>query len=319
MLVLQWLEWDVLSSSSYNLTLAIMLVVSVFMYIASSINRNYSWVDRSWSILPVLYTWIHIYYNVKDTFHFTKTTSISTVLKNANIFYGIIITAWGIRLTFNFARRGGYSRGGEDYRWNYVRTWRLFSNPIIWELFSFWIIALFQTALLWAIALPMISIRSVPIKGEDIIIGSCMILFLLLETICDEQQQRFQRAKRKVKFQGNPRKLEGQAALLSYGFCITGVFGYSRHLNVFSEECFWLFLTMAGVAHGQIRWWQCTGCVALLLLTFFSTAYVNETISRQKYPLYAIYQETTPMLFPSLKVTTARTIYMIQKYCGKSR
>ncbi|KAH9592980.1 Protein of unknown function DUF1295 [Trypanosoma melophagium] len=317
--MLEEFQWDNVLSSSYDLTLALVLVISVFMYIVSSIHRNYSWVDRSWSILPVLYTWIHIYYNVKGKIHITRATSFSTILNNANFFYGIIITLWGIRLTFNFARRGGYSRGGEDYRWNYVRSWPLFAQPIVWELFSFWIIALFQTALLWAITLPIITIRSVPINGKDIILGSCMILFLLLETICDQQQQRFQRAKRTVKPLASRRNSEEQAALLSYGFCITGVFGYSRHMNVFSEQCFWLFLTLAGVAHGGMHWWQGIGCVGLYMLTFFSTAYVTETISRQKYPLYAIYQETTPMLLPSLKVTTQRTIYMIQKYCKKKR
>ena len=31
-------------------------------------------------------------------------------------------TLWGIRLTFNFWIKGGYS-GGEDYRWKEVRKW----------------------------------------------------------------------------------------------------------------------------------------------------------------------------------------------------
>ena len=29
----------------------------------------------------------------------------------------ILISAWGIRLTYNFYIKGGFS-GGEDYRWN---------------------------------------------------------------------------------------------------------------------------------------------------------------------------------------------------------
>ena len=40
-----------------------------------------------------------------------------------------LVTVWGIRLTFNFARKGGYSwkfwEGEEDYRWAIVRR-----NPI---------------------------------------------------------------------------------------------------------------------------------------------------------------------------------------------
>jgi steroid 5-alpha reductase family enzyme len=41
-----------------------------------------------------------------------------------------LITVWGARLTFNFARKGGYSwkfwSGEEDYRWEEVRKNPLF-------------------------------------------------------------------------------------------------------------------------------------------------------------------------------------------------
>jgi len=32
-----------------------------------------------------------------------------------------LVILWGARLTFNFARKGGYARGGEDYRWAVLR------------------------------------------------------------------------------------------------------------------------------------------------------------------------------------------------------
>lgn len=28
---------------------------------------------------------------------------------------------WGVRRTFNLARKGGYRRGGEDYRWSVMQ------------------------------------------------------------------------------------------------------------------------------------------------------------------------------------------------------
>ena len=33
-----------------------------------------------------------------------------------------LVTLWGARLTFNFARKGGYAPGGEDYRWAVLRA-----------------------------------------------------------------------------------------------------------------------------------------------------------------------------------------------------
>jgi len=32
-----------------------------------------------------------------------------------------MISLWGVRLTHNFARKGGYKRGEEDYRWAVLR------------------------------------------------------------------------------------------------------------------------------------------------------------------------------------------------------
>ncbi|KEG13470.1 membrane protein containing DUF1295 [Trypanosoma grayi] len=310
------LSLQTLLASSYNFTLALMVTMALVMYAASVIHRNYSWVDRSWSIAPVVYTWIHIYYNVKGTL---PSQSLCT-LNNAAVFYGIIVTVWGIRLTFNFARRGGYSRGNEDYRWSYIRSWPGLANPIVWELYSFWSIAVFQTAVLWAITLPVISIPSVPISIKDVVIGSCMLLFVIFETICDEQQQRFQRAKRAFQERRRGRgQTEGEETLLSYGFRVTGVFGYSRHLNVFCEGSIWVTLAVGALAHAHLAWWQWIGCITVELLTYYSTAFITEELSRQKYPLYAIYQKTTPMLFPSVKSTTQHTLYLLSKESQKTK
>eukprot|EP00494_Astrolonche_serrata_P027140 UN27403 len=34
----------------------------------------------------------------------------------------LLVSAWGIRLTYNFYIKGGFS-GGEDYRWELIRKW----------------------------------------------------------------------------------------------------------------------------------------------------------------------------------------------------
>ena len=45
-----------------------------------------------------------------------------------------VVTAWGLRLSYNFAIKGGYSVGGEDYRWAEIRTWPGFDRGF--ELFN---------------------------------------------------------------------------------------------------------------------------------------------------------------------------------------
>lgn len=303
-------------SSSYDATFWLMVAVTLFMYAMSVIHRNYSWVDRSWSIMPVVYTWIHIFYKFRDASSSSSSRSGFAVINNTAVMYGVLVTLWGIRLTFNFARRGGYSRGSEDYRWNYVRGLKALKHPVVWEIYSFTNIALFQTALLWGLALPMMNIPVAQIGAKDKLVGFFFLLFVLFETICDEQQQRFQRAKRLP--QGRQGKnASGEDKSLSYGFCVTGVFGYSRHLNVFCEGCVWVTLALASTVHGGFVWWQWFGCITLGALVTFSTACITEKLSREKYPLYAVYQQTTPMLLPTIRSTTSRTLYLLEQSSNK--
>ena len=54
----------------------------------------------------------------------------------------VLVTAWGARLTFNFARKGGYT-GMEDYRWAVLRG-RM--KPWQFQLFNLFFIVLYQNA-----------------------------------------------------------------------------------------------------------------------------------------------------------------------------
>ena len=56
--------------------------------------------------------------------------------------------AWGIRLTYNFARKGGYSKGEQDYRWPVLRQHPLLKHPVAWQAFNLGFIASYQHLLL---------------------------------------------------------------------------------------------------------------------------------------------------------------------------
>lgn len=78
--------------SSLAVVAIIACVISLGCWVASLITGDTSWVDRIWSIAPVIYLWVFAGFS-----HFDARVTVMAVL----------VTAWGIRLTFNFARRGG--------------------------------------------------------------------------------------------------------------------------------------------------------------------------------------------------------------------
>ena len=57
----------------------------------------------------------------------------------------------GARLTFNFARKGGYAPGGEDYRWAIPRA-RM--APWQFQVFNFLFVSVYQNVVLLLITLP---------------------------------------------------------------------------------------------------------------------------------------------------------------------
>ena len=85
-----------------------MLAISTLCFAVSTITGNASQVDKIWSITPWFYAWMAI-----------DTSNPRSVLM------AVCATVWGVRLTWNFNRRGGYEwppwKGEEDYRWPALR------------------------------------------------------------------------------------------------------------------------------------------------------------------------------------------------------
>jgi steroid 5-alpha reductase family enzyme len=239
-------------------------------WLLGALTREYSWVDRLWSILPPAYVvW------------FASQSPEDPRLK----VMVILAVLWGARLTYNFARKGGYAPGGEDYRWIELRR-RL--PPKLFAAFHLGFIALFQNALLLLLALPAHAAAgaSAPWGPLDSLATIAFLVLLLGETIADQQQWRFQCAK----------KARGAA----YGpkFLTQGLFRYSRHPNFFCEISLWWAFYLFSVAAGA-GWLNATiaGPIALTLLFQGSTAF-TESLSRAKYPSYADYQRRTSRLVP---------------------
>lgn len=88
------------------------LHLGVIVWVLSIITKDYSWIDRIWSLLPIGFALHLLYYQV-------HCDNVLVTLRQW-IMLGFI-TIWGLRLTYNFYRKGGYTAKGEDYRWIYIR------------------------------------------------------------------------------------------------------------------------------------------------------------------------------------------------------
>ncbi|MFM9877738.1 MAG: DUF1295 domain-containing protein [Rhodoglobus sp.] len=246
-------------------------VVCAFVWVTSLITRDHSWVDRLWSIVPVVYVWI-----------FAASAGLADARLNV---MAVLVTLWGARLTFNFARKGGYT-GTEDYRWPILRG-RM--NRWQFEIFNLLFIVLYQNLILVLITLPALTAydhRSTPFGVLDVLVALLFLGLLVGETVADQQQWNFHTAKKAGGADFRPRYLR------------TGLWKYSRHPNFFFEQAQWWALFLFGaVAAGSLLQWTVLGAVLLTVLFIGSTRFTEE-ITRSKYPEYADYQATTWPIVP---------------------
>lgn len=94
---------DYCQSGSWGNSIVFILALGTFVYILSIITTEYSWIDRVWSLLPILFqAHILLYQQQCD--------NIPVSLRQW-IMFGLTLL-WGLRLTYNFWRKGGYRKGG---------------------------------------------------------------------------------------------------------------------------------------------------------------------------------------------------------------
>lgn len=264
-----------------QLVLVVAALASLSCWVLSLITRDTSWVDRAWSIVPVVYVWIFV------AGAFVADTGSARV-----VLMGILVTAWGARLTFNFARKGGYT-GMEDYRWAILRT-RM--RPWQFQVFNLLFIVAYQMTLLVLITLPawLAAQYATPFSAWDALFAIAFVAFLTGETIADQQQWNFHQRKKRA------------GGVLAPGFATTGLFRVSRHPNFFFEQAqWWAFYALGATAAVTAGEGLLGGALnptiigaALLTVLFIGSTIFTESITASKYPAYAEYRRTTSMLVP---------------------
>lgn len=270
------------SLTSFDQTLIILGVAIAFSFIAGAITRNYSHVDRLWSILPGVYAlvWMQDYYS-----------------NPRYVIAAILVLAWSVRLTANFALKGGYDfnfkKGfyGEDYRWVILKE--KVKNRFVFELFNLFFISTFQLSLIFAITLPIYYYGQVtgPISVFEMALFVIHGLLLLTETCADGQQLKYYKMRSDAKYQSNKR--------VQLGFNTFGLWKYSRHPNYISEVSQWIVVYLyLQVSTGAFHF-SAIGSISLLLL-FIATTTMAEVITSSKYPAYKMWKKATPPWIPFL-------------------
>ena len=279
--------------------LYILLIIAgasaLYCFAVGELTHNNSQMDKLWSILPAVYLWV---------------IAAKGGLSARLIVMASLATLWGIRLTFNFARKGAYHlkfwEGKEDYRWQVLRAKKEFQSRWKWVLFNLFFISIYQNALVLLITLPALaSVNSTASLGWiDYLASGLMMAFLVYETIADEEQWRFQSKKWSLLKEGT--KLQDLPAPYNKGFNTMGLWGVSRHPNYFAEQGIWIsfyLFSIGALALSDpcyIFNWSIAGALLLVVLFLGSSAFAEE-ISSSKYPEYANYRKKVSKFFPGKK------------------
>ena len=264
-----------LSGQPFGTALELCLVFVVLCWVASLITRNCGWLDRQWSLCPPVYCLLVAAGAGFDSARINLMTAL--------------VLLWGVRLTVNFARKGGFRKGAEDYRWATVRA-RL--GPLRFQLLNITFVTPGQLLLVWLFTSPVHQAwlsRGAPLGWLDGLATALFVAFFVGQFIGDQQMWTFQQDKKR-------RIAEGED--VAQPFINTGLFRYSRHPSHLSEMGMWFaFYLFAVSASGTWLHWTGLGFI-LLIAQFLGAIRMTESISAGKYPAYAEYQAKTPMLVP---------------------
>ena len=244
--------------------------------------------DRLWSVLPPVYMLIWL-----PDFVGNPRFVIALVL----------ILLWGIRLTTNFAIKGGYAfsmkKGftGEDYRWEILR--QRIPNRFLFELFNLVFISFFQLGLIFFFTLPMYFYGSVtgPVTGLEWGLYALHLVLLSGEMYSDILQLRFY----------HRRNTEPWADQRRYklGFNTLGLWKFSRHPNYVCEMSQWVVIYFLLVAATGNHHFSGFGALVLVILFAGSTVFV-ESITSSKYPEYRQWQKLSSTWLPVKPVSPKR-------------
>ena len=277
-----------LAAQALLVVISMAVIIAIYCFAIGELTGNYSQVDKLWSLVPIIYVWTIASYG-----EFGLRLSVMSIL----------ITIWGLRLTYNFSLKDAYQwkfwQGKEDYRWQILRGKPEFQPRWKWALFNLCFISGYQNALILMITLPAIialQFNDHPFGPLDCVAASLVLFFIGYETVADAQHWTYQREKWVIINSGQT--LTGD---YKKGFLDKGLWSRSRHPNYFAEQTIWCSFYLFSVSASE-QWfnWSIAGS-CLLILLFMGSSRFSEEISSGKYPQYEDYQRRVPRFIPRLK------------------
>lgn len=266
-----------LQGTPFGDMLDLCIALAFLAWLLSVLTKEYSWVDRLWSTAPIMYVGYVAY---------------SADFQNQRLnLMAVLVALWGLRLSFNFWRKGGFSKGGEDYRWEILQEQL---GPTKFQLLNATFIAPYQMFLIWLFTSPVHAAwtHQDALHTLDYVAGFLFLALLMGETIADEQMWAFQEEKKSKIAQDKP---------VDPPFFCGGLYRFSRHPNYFCElGQWWVFYLFAVAATHQWVHWSAAGFILLTIL-FHGSVRFGESISESKYPGYADYQKKVSRIIPFLK------------------
>ena len=247
-------------------TLIVADVVATVVVFAFSIRwNNGSVYDPYWSVVPPLFAlyWI---------------AEARDALALRQVLVTVLVFAWGIRLTYNWAR-GWPGLHHED--WRYVDIYA--KAPMPKWLASFLAIHFFPTVqvILGSLSLlPALAYGDAEYNLLDAIALIVTAGAILIETVADEQLRSFAR-----------RKQPGD--IIQHG-----LWARSRHPNYFGELGFWWGLFLFGLAADPSYWWTVIGPIAMTLMFRYASIPLLDQRSVERRPGYAEHMQRLNAVVP---------------------
>ncbi len=243
------------------------LVATLVIFVFSMALANSSLYDAYWSAVPPV---IGLYW--------ASALPGSHADPERQILVLVLVFAWGIRLTWNWAR-GWPGLHHEDWRYRELRENR--SAP-------YWLVSLtgihyFPTLQVFLACLPLyaaLAIGARPLGLLDVIAAVVTVAAIVLETIADEQLRAFNRTKQ----QG--------------GICARGLWAWMRHPNYLGEILFWWGLWLFGVAAAPDWYWSVIGPLAITAMFLFVSIPMLDRRHIAQRPGYAEVMKRVPALVP---------------------
>jgi steroid 5-alpha reductase family enzyme len=237
---------------------------ALVIYLWSMGVDNGSMFDAWWSVLPPLAAvWMAV----------TATADVPG-LRVALVL--VVVWAWAIRLTLNWARDWvGLSH--ED--WRYLDLYSKGPKALV----SLVAVHLGPCLIVLLGSLPLVPALHEGTNEVAVLDWLALMvgaMAVLMELVADEQMRSFGRTK-------EPGQIMDR-----------GLWRYSRHPNYFGEVLFWWSLWLFGLSADPSWWWTIIGPIAILVMFLTASIPLLDDRSRERRPGFAEYAARTSALVP---------------------